>query len=141
MREISRLVVHCSASPDALDIGFKEIDEWHKARHFNAPSGIHCGYHYIIRRSGVCEVGRMDFEVGAHVEGFNQDSIGVCLVGTHEFAPEQISTIKRVLDGLQGEYPNAKIYEHRQFPTATIQGKTCPNLSISATLHVTLGTL
>ena len=136
MRMIDKLVVHCSASPDAMDIGFEEINSWHKDRGFHSISGIHCGYHYIIRRSGVIEVGRMPHEIGAHVQGANGDSLGICLVGTHDFAKEQIDSLKRIIDGLLWLFPDSKIFGHKEFESAIKQGKTCPNLDVHQVLGV-----
>lgn len=135
MRKIAKLVVHCSATPDAMDVGFKEINQWHLEKRWAGRSGIGCGYHFIIRRNGIVEVGRMVNEKGAHVEGENYDSIGVCLVGTHEFHESQIKSLKRVIDGLIGQYPASRVYGHREFNSAKLQGKTCPNFDC----HVVLG--
>mgnify|MGYP000216638173 CR=1 FL=1 len=30
MRHIKKVIVHCTDSDDSLDIGYKEIDEWHR---------------------------------------------------------------------------------------------------------------
>ena len=92
--KLTNIIVHCSASyfGDA-----KTIDEWHKERGWK---GI--GYHYVIlngiRNSkggykseydGLIEPGRTldndlwieENEVGAHALGFNQNSLGLCLIG------------------------------------------------------------
>ena len=130
MRPILKLVVHCSASPDAMDIGFIEIDEWHEKRGWKSPSGVHCGYHFIIRRNGVIEMGRFVNEIGAHVQGANSDSLGICLVGTHEFEEIQFKRLRSLLANLMGQYPHAMVYGHAEFESAKLQKKTCPNFDI-----------
>ena len=76
------IVVHCSATVEGNDIGFAEIDEMHKNRGFlHRETGIHCGYHEIIRLDGTIELGRPLDQIGAHAKGFNSRSIGICLVG------------------------------------------------------------
>jgi len=67
-----------------MDIGVEEIRKWH----INERKWSDIGYNYVIRRSGVVELGRdMDKdgvvldEVGAHVFGHNSHCIGICLVG------------------------------------------------------------
>jgi N-acetylmuramoyl-L-alanine amidase len=75
-REIDLIVIHCAYTSPKMDIGVKEIDEWHRARGWNQ-----IGYHYVVRRDGTVEHGRSVKTVGAHVKGFNAKSIGVCLVG------------------------------------------------------------
>ncbi len=140
MRTITRLIVHCSATPDALDVGVKEIEQWHQANGWSSLRGRHCGYHYVIRRNGTIEVGRTQDEVGAHVAGANYDSLGICLVGTHEFNQSQLTSLRYLIDGLLVQYPQASVYEHRQFPSAQKQHKTCPNLDVAAILGHPLGT-
>ena len=76
MRTINKIIVHCSYTPKEMDIGVKEIKDWHVG---NGWSDI--GYHYVIRRDGTVEEGRPVSIAGAHVKGHNQDSIGICLVG------------------------------------------------------------
>ena len=50
------------------------------AKQFN-PHLQHLGYHYVIDTDGTVETGRMVGEIGAHVKGHNQYSVGICLVG------------------------------------------------------------
>src|SRR5665647_1150514 len=69
----ARIVVHHSASPD---VPAAEIHRWHLAQGW---SGI--GYHYVIRASGAVELGRPAAAVGAHTQGCNEDSLGICLTG------------------------------------------------------------
>ena len=76
MRQISKIVIHCSATTPTMDIGFTEINQWHKDRGWSG-----CGYHYIIRRNGKIELGRYIGKIGAHAKGHNKDSIGICYVG------------------------------------------------------------
>jgi len=66
----NKIIIHCSATTQDMDIGFKEIDRWHKDRGWYSPeSDISCGYHIIVRRDGSAERGRNLDDVGAHVYG------------------------------------------------------------------------
>lgn len=76
MRQITHIVMHCTATPATMDIGATEIDRWHRQRGWN---GI--GYHFVIRRNGQLETGRVISRAGAHAAGFNAHSIGVVLAG------------------------------------------------------------
>ena len=58
------IAIHCSATPPSMDIGVEEIRKMHLAI-----GDKDIGYHRVIRRSGECEQGREDEEVGAHVKG------------------------------------------------------------------------
>lgn len=130
MRNIKKLVVHCTASPDYRDIGFKEINDWHKKRGWKSKSGISCGYHYIIRRNGEIERGRPDQEIGAHAYGTNSNSIGIVWVGTDKISPEQVKSLVSLLHLLMGKYDIDvdDVLGHRE---AVETDKTCPNIDMN----------
>ncbi len=110
------IVLHVSATPPSLDIGAREIDGMHKARGWK---GI--GYAYVIRRNGAVEKGRPDNQVGAHVEGWNSVSLGICVVGgvdargkaENNGTPEQYAALERLLQDLLKRYPHAAVCGHR----------------------------
>jgi N-acetylmuramoyl-L-alanine amidase len=131
---VKYIAVHCSATSPAADIGVNEIDRWHRNRGF-----LKVGYHYVIRRDGTLETGRGLDEVGAHVEGFNSESIGVCLVGgvdasklqkpEDNFTPAQKETLRQLLMGLKKTFPAAIIQGHRDFPNVA---KACPSFDVKS---------
>jgi len=124
------IVVHCAATPPTLDVGVKEIRVWHKERGF-----VDIGYHFVIRRDGTVEVGRPENVIGAHVEGYNSDSVAVSLVGgvdaknqpENNFTPAQFAALALKLRELQAKYPHAKIQGHRDFPKVA---KACPSFDV-----------
>lgn len=125
-RKIKKLIVHCTDSPDDLDIGFQEIDQWHKERGWGSPSGVHCGYHYIIRRDGRVERGRPDHERGAHARGHNTSSLGIVWVGRKVITPEQYKTMLSLLSGLRHQY---KVDIENVLGHCEVNHlKTCPNI-------------
>ena len=77
MRKINEIILHCSATPASMDIGAKEIRDWH----VNGNHWRDIGYHWVIRRDGTVEKGRPEYQVGAHCLNHNANSIGVCMVG------------------------------------------------------------
>ena len=89
---IKHLVVHCSDTPDEEDIGAREIHAMHLGFGWH---GV--GYHRVIKRDGTVEQARPDFWQGAHVYGHNEISLGVCLIGRHEFTAAQFDTLEAVL--------------------------------------------
>lgn len=136
-RELTELiVVHCSATGPAADIGVAEITRWHKQRGFDT-----VGYHYVIRRNGAVEVGRRESEIGAHVRGHNGSSIGVCLAGgvsaggkpENNFTPAQFASLEDLLRELQGRYPTARVCGHRDLsPDKNGDGRITPDEFIKA---------
>lgn len=131
IKSVRYLVVHCAATPPSRDIGVAEIRAMHKDRGFND-----VGYHYVIRRDGRVEKGRADNVAGAHVQGFNSVSLGVCLVGgvdskgkpEQNYTPAQYTALKALLAKLQGAYPSAQVLGHRDLsPDKNRDGKISPN--------------
>lgn len=126
MRYITHLVVHCSATPPSSDIGRDSIDSYHRSLGWQ---GI--GYHYVIRRSGLIEIGRPIEQVGAHVSGHNSHSVGICLIGgtdtkgkaQNNFTLPQFTSLRKLLDVLLLMWPAADICGHRDFPGVA---KDCP---------------
>lgn len=126
MRDIDKIVIHCSATKPELKITVKNIRRWHMED--NGWSDI--GYHYVIGRDGLLEKGRDIDKVGAHVLGHNATSIGVCLVGgvdnqgspRQNYTAYQYYTLKKLLDVLCVTFPNADIMGHNDLDSA----KDCP---------------
>lgn len=126
-KRTDHLVIHCSATRAVMDIGAKEITQWHRAQGWSG-----CGYHFVIRRSGKVETGRPVDRIGSHVKGHNVDSVGICLVGglnnetfkpENNFTAQQWESLKKLLTSLLKKYPKAKVLGHRDFPGVA---KACP---------------
>lgn len=142
-RENTRVIfIHCSATRAKQDIGARTIHAWH------VQSGIHneiglTGYHRIIRRSGVIELGRPLAVWGAHVLGYNEESIGICLVGgaertpvgkepdwgnmtaTNNFTEEQFDSLETLVRALLLIYPDAVLAPHN-----AVSAKACPSFDV-----------
>lgn len=120
------LAVHCSATQPKSDIGAKEIRQWHREKGW-----IDIGYHFVIRRDGTVETGRPENTVGAHVEGYNSNSIGICMVGgidakgkaEDNFTSAQYAALADLLRKLKAKYTGVTIQGHRDFPNVK---KDCP---------------
>jgi len=112
-KKIKYIVIHCS---DSSFGNAKIITDWHKARGWRT-----IGYHYVIcngypttskqfvpESDGLLENGRLidndNFiespEIGAHVEGHNIESIGICLVGKGKYTKKQLVTLVKLLSNL-----------------------------------------
>lgn len=132
MRKINLIVVHCSATPEGKDFTVEDIDSWHRQRGFKK-----IGYHFVVYRDGSVHKGRDINEVGAHVKGYNSNSIGVCYIGgltadgkkaKDTRTPAQKQGLKNLLAQLKKQFPNAKILGHRDLsPDKNHDGKIEPN--------------
>lgn len=134
MRDINKIIVHCSDSPDTRDIGLAEINQWHKEREFTPYVAdndfkIYCGYHFVIRRSGAVEIGRPITEKGIHCAGQNSTSVGICMVGERNFSEKQMDSLMNIVIALSNRYGlyEKDIFGHNQFNKA----KTCPNMDMN----------
>ncbi len=113
----SRVVIHHSASSD---VSAAEIHRWHLAKGW---SGI--AYHYLIRKSGQIELGRPADTIGAHTQGYNQDSIGICLTGNfmqETPAAEQITALRQLIYDIEKQYGNIEINRHRDLAPTSCPG-------------------
>lgn len=150
MRVIDTIVIHQSDSKFGTA---SLIDDWHRERGW---SGI--GYHRVILNGwvragqfrpecdGMIQTGRPLERVGAHVEGHNAASIGICLIGAGagwpmrptagEAAGEgyltaaQWRALVRLCARFMGEFGIAveRVLGHREFPGVT---KTCPGFEVA----------
>lgn len=135
MRKITHLVVHCSATPEGRDIDVRTIRQWHLAKGWND-----VGYHFVIKLDGTIQIGRALAIPGAHVEGHNANTIGICMVGGCDakmqpkatFTAAQYLSLHRLLRDLRKSFPNAGILGHRDFPGVA---KACPSFDVRAWLR------
>jgi N-acetyl-anhydromuramyl-L-alanine amidase AmpD len=118
MRKINYIVVHCSATKAEQKVTVADIEKWHKARGFTK-----IGYHYVIYNDGSLHTGRELAEIGAHVSGYNANSIGICYTGGLDAQGKpadtrtaaQKKTLLLLLKELKAYFQSAAICGHRDF--------------------------
>lgn len=130
MRQIKKIIIHSTATPEGREVTVADIDRWHRARGY---AGI--GYHFVIGLDGTVQPGRPIEKAGAHCLGHNTDSIGVVYVGgtardgktpLDTRTPPQRQALRELVRSLLEEFPGAKVFGHRDLrPTA------CPSFDIS----------
>ena len=102
-----------------------DVDRWHKE---NGWAGI--GYHFFIRKNGEVYRGRPLDKIGAHVQGMNDKSIGICAEG--DYTRETMSDIQKksicelIVYLIDNFYPNAVISGHREIGNSDCPGKNFP---------------
>ncbi|MBR5787269.1 MAG: N-acetylmuramoyl-L-alanine amidase [Muribaculaceae bacterium] len=125
MRNINKIIIHCSATPEGKNFTVKQIDACHRQRGFN---GI--GYHFVIYLDGSIHVGRALAKAGAHCKGHNAHSIGVCYIGgvaadgktpKDTRTDAQKASLVKLITELRQQFPNASVHGHREFAN-----KACP---------------
>jgi N-acetylmuramoyl-L-alanine amidase len=86
------------------DIGLAEITRQHRAKGMMA-----CGFHYIVCRDGRVQVGRHLDQCGNHAPGFNDKSLGICVVGIRGSEPKaQAKALGTLLANIRKQYPTAE---------------------------------
>lgn len=112
-RQIDLIIIHCSATPNGRWTTVEDIDGWHRQRGFARLTAARqrynprlpaIGYHRVIYTNGAPATGRDLGEVGAHVSGWNAHSIGICMIGTDRYSPEQWATLAEQVRMLAGMY-------------------------------------
>lgn len=141
------IVVHCSATPNGKSVSVADIRRWHKERGFKD-----IGYHWVIDVDGSLHEGRPEDEIGAHAQGVNARSIGVCLVGgtggpcrnnPGRYTQAQWDSLRRLVRDLLERYPKSSICGHRDLSPdldhdGVVEpnewGKLCPSFDVTSWL-------
>ncbi len=118
----TKIILHCSDTPDHMDIGVSEIRTWHVRD--NGWRDV--GYHYVIRRNGTVELGRDESVIGAHCHGHNTDSLGICWVGRDDITTDQVQSLCNLFCNIRMRWliPSGECYGHAELDPM----KTCPRL-------------
>lgn len=148
-----KIIVHCSASDWGTPV---IITEWHRQRwgHLVPKGKTPLGYNGVIENGfptfdhsennekvrlldGAYSTGRAidtdnfieAHEFGAHAYGFNQMTLGLCLIGNKWFTKNQIIMAVKVIRLWMSQFdiPVENVLGHCELPGVT---KTCPNLDM-----------
>lgn len=126
MRTITLLIVHCSATPQGVALGFEDC----RRDHIHHRGFRDIGYHFYLTRNGEIHRGRPLEKIGAHCLNHNRHSIGICYEGGLDAASfpadtrtlEQKASLLALLRELKRIFPRALIVGHHDLnPT-----KACP---------------
>ncbi len=142
MRKINKIIIHCSATKEGQNFTVADITKCHKARGYQT-----IGYHYVIYLDGTVHAGRPEDQIGAHVQGQNSDSIGVCYIGGIDISgkpkdtrtPTQKAALKKLIKELKAKYVGVSVLGHRDYsPDRNGNGiieewewmKACPSFDV-----------
>jgi N-acetylmuramoyl-L-alanine amidase len=126
MRDIDKIIIHCSATREGEEFSVDTIRSWHKKRGW-----ADVGYHYIVHLDGSISYGRDVDIIGAHTKGHNTGSIGVCYIGGVEAdgeTPKDTRTLEQkeslldLIKTLKRLNSKAVVHGHRDFAA-----KACPS--------------
>jgi len=128
MRDINKIILHCTATPEGRDVSVDTIRQWHLDRGWSD-----IGYHYIIYLDGTIKEGRPVERQGAHVRGYNKNSIGIAYVGGCDanMSPKDTRTnaqkiaIWDLITELMNRHIDSTLHGHNEFSS-----KACPSFDV-----------
>ena len=128
MRKLTRIILHCTATPDGRHVDVATIREWHRKRGWSD-----IGYHFVIYLDGSVHNGRPVEKVGAHVSGHNADTIGVVYVGGTDAAGKAKDTMNdaqetafvNLVASLRDKYGALTLHGHNEYAA-----KACPSFNV-----------
>lgn len=136
---VTEIILHCADTrPEWMDghplvEKVAEIRRWHVRQR----GWRDIGYHWVIDRNGVVAPGRPETEIGAHVEGHNRGTIGICLLGGYgaeaddefekNFTPAQAAAARRLIHEIKGRAAIQKVSGHNDY-----SAKACPGFQVQS---------
>jgi len=128
VRELNRIILHCTATRAGEQINVKQIDKWHRDRGWSE-----IGYHYVLYADGTIATGRDIRKKGAHVKGHNHDSVGVAYVGglDKNKTPKDTMTMQQemaflhLVNSLRVVFGDMSVHGHNEY-----SNKACPSFDV-----------
>lgn len=134
---VTEIILHCADTrPDwmagqSLAEKVAEIRRWHVEQR----GWRDIGYHWVIDRDGTAAPGRPETEIGAHVEGHNRGTVGICLLGGYgasaddlfekNFTQAQAAAAKRLIAEIKARTAIRKVLGHNDYAA-----KACPGFRV-----------
>ena len=127
-----RIIWHHSA--DNSDFPqFHKIDAYHKSLKFPRSSmGYYMGYHYLVEQSGSVGQAREENEIGAHDQGENSNSLGICFAGNFNIrypSEAQIASAALLIKQIRTRWkiPVTRVEPHRWDDQTDCPGTLLPD--------------
>ena len=129
MRDINKIILHCSATREGQNISTETIRGWH----VNERGWSDIGYHFVVLLDGTVDKARPVKRQGAHVRGKNKGSIGICYIGgcDADMNPKdtrneaQKKSLEELISYLMESYDDATLHGHNEFSS-----KACPSFNV-----------
>ena len=129
MRNIKYIVVHCADTPKGKKFDINDVRKWH----IEEGGWSDIGYHYVILLDGTIQLGRDLKTPGAHVKGYNSNSIGICYIGgangEDTRTNEQKASLVYLISTLRRMFKKSIVLGHRDFKNVN---KDCPCFNVES---------
>ena len=138
---VTEIILHCADTRPEWMAGHPlaekvaEIRRWHVQQR----GWRDIGYHWVIDRDGKLAPGRLETEIGAHVEGHNRGTIGICLLGGYgakaddpfekNFTSAQKAAALKLIGKINGRTAIWKVSGHNDYAA-----KACPGFRMGAVI-------
>lgn len=136
------IIVHATGTPPQVRANMDSIHRAHLNKGIRSERG-RTGYHFVIERSGEVVRGRELMEEGAHARGYNDRSVGICLIGgakrkgsggelvaVADYTDAQWAALERVVGEMQTRFPGSITAGHNTFSNTD-----CPSFDVEAWAH------
>ena len=133
MRDIKKIILHCTATREGKDYSADTIRNWHMSE---PRMWSDIGYHFVIRNdeNGTIERGRPVEKKGAHTLGENSDSIGIAYVGGVDkdlkakdtMTACQEESFLKLVESLRIVFGDIPVFGHNDFTDK----KECPSFKV-----------
>lgn len=128
----TKIIIHHSLTKDDKTVSWDSIRRYHLIDCGWKDIGYHYGIELVNDHYEIFK-GRMDNEEGAHCRGFNEDSIGICVVGNYDLIPPsimQMDMLRHLVISLMEIYgiKQENVLGHRETYAllGVAQEKSCP---------------
>ncbi len=126
MNKPNKIIIHHSLTADNKVLSsFEAIKKYHiEVKKWND-----IGYHYVIEyvnNKPNLRTGRREIYAGAHTQGQNEQSIGICVVGNFDIekpTKEIIFMLASLIRSIRIRHGKLPIHYHREFTNKTCPGK------------------
>ena len=134
MRDLNRIILHCSATKEGRDYAVETIRKWHTDPKPKGRGWSDIGYHYVIHLDGSVSQRRPLDRSGAHTKGHNADTVGICYIGgidkegkpNDTMTPEQNKAFRMLVLSLRTLFDgDMTIHGHNEF-----SAKACPSFIV-----------
>ena len=106
MRNITKIIIHCSATPEGREVSVNEISSWHRQRGANCRGHNHDSI-------GVCYIGGCDHAM--HPKDTRTTA--------------QRASLRQIVTELRRQFPGATVHGHCEFAA-----KACPSFDVGRDL-------
>lgn len=104
----NKIIIHHTADDEQFQA--RKVNDYHRdvKKFQESRLGFFGGYHYLIEKSGLVIVYRLEDEIGSHDAGENQNSLGIALAGNFNLylpTKAQETALAALCEGIMNRWP------------------------------------